>query len=146
MTPIVERESSNLVTTYVLPFLTIMLPLFGAAIAWILNEWRKRKWEDYQRKETNYRELLIAMGGFYASNESKELKGKFLEQVRLCWLYCPDEVIRRAYDFLGKVEQSAEDRERAAGEFVSAVRKDLFSMGFRKTDLKAEDFKHYASR
>jgi VWFA-related protein len=28
-------------TTYVLPLVTIVVPLFGAAIAWILNEWHK---------------------------------------------------------------------------------------------------------
>jgi hypothetical protein len=142
---LVDRESSSLVTTIV-PLLTIVIPLFGAAIAWILNEWRKRVWEDYQRREANYRELLIAMRGFYGSTDN-DLKNKFLEQINICWLYCPDEVIRKAYDFLVKVEHNAEDKERAAGEFVLAVREDLFSMSFRKkSDLKPEDFKHYLSR
>src|SRR6267142_5042045 len=134
-----------LMATYILPLLTVVLPLLGAAIAWVVNEWRKRAWEDYQRKEANYRELLVAMRGFYASAKSPELKAKFLEQINLCWLYGPDEVIRKANDFLAKVEQGAEDRELAAGKFVFSVRRDLVSQGFRRTtDLKAEEFQHYA--
>jgi hypothetical protein len=73
------------------------------------------------------------------------IKAKFLEQINLCWLYGPDEVIRKANDFLAKVEQGAEDRELAAGKFVLPVRRDLVSQGFRRTtDLKAEEFQHYA--
>ena len=47
----------------------------------------------------------------------------------LCWLYCPDAVIHKAYNFLDHVhtgvKKSDEEKEQALGTFVLAVRKDL---------------------
>ena len=45
-------------------FLKFFLPLLGAAIAWFVNEHRKRVWEEYHRKEARYQELLRTMRGF----------------------------------------------------------------------------------
>jgi hypothetical protein len=134
--------ATNLITTYILPLLAVVLPLLGAAMAWVINEWRKRVWEDYQRKEANYRELLKALRGFYAAAENDAMKKTFLEQINLCWLYCPDDVIRKVYDFLDKVARGDEGKEVAAGEFVLAIRKDLLSINpFWETTLKPEEFR-----
>ena len=60
-------------------FWKFALPLFGAVIAWFLNEWRKRLWEQYQRKEASYKELVRCIRGFYIGAENAcHLKGEFL--------------------------------------------------------------------
>ena len=67
-------------------FLKIFVPLIGAIIAWYANEWRKRGWEEYQRKEGKYQVLLKSLKGFYTSaipEEAKLLKQAFLEQLDL---------------------------------------------------------------
>lgn len=130
-------------------FLKIFLPLAGAAVAWFANEWGKRKREEYRRKEEKYQALLKSLKGFYVttpSSESKEMKDEFLEQLTLCWLYCPDEVIKKAYDFLATIHTGVKctetQKEKVLGEFVLVIRKDLLSQGIvRKTNLKPEDFK-----
>jgi len=50
-------------------------------------------------------------------------------------MYCPDEVIKKGYNFLHMVQDrqqdrqqySEEDREKAIGELIIAIRKDLIS-------------------
>jgi len=123
-------------------------PLFGAVIAWFVNEWRKRVWEQYQRKEESYKELVNCLKGFYVGAENaNELKAEFLSQLNRCWLYCPDEVIKKGYSFLDTVhtnkESSDEVKEKAMGDFVAAIRKDLLSRSLvRKTSLSSDDFRH----
>jgi len=62
-------------------------------------------------------------------------------------LYCPDEVINKGYNFLSTVhannESKDEERERALGEFILAIRKDLIKRKpLEKTNLEAKDFKY----
>lgn len=123
-------------------------PLFGAVVAWFVNEWRKRVWEQYQRKEESYRELLRCLKGFYvgASNAS-ELKAEFLNQLNRCWLYCPDDVILKGYAFFNTVHASNpsthEVKEKAMGDFVASIRDDLLSRKLVKsTKLSGNYFKH----
>ena len=129
-------------------FLKFSLPLFGATVAWFINEWRKRVWEQYQRKEASYKELIRCLQGFYIGiNDSGKLTSEFLNQLNQCWLYCPDEVIQKAYLFLETVHAQnigmEKDKEAAMGEFVIAIRKDLLSRKLvRSTSLNAEEFKH----
>ena len=143
-------------------FLKITLPLLSAVLAWLANEWRERVREDYLRKENLYRSLLDAMQGFYeapavpsatyllASGQSAG-KQDFLNQVRLAWLYSPDDVILTAYAFLDTVHTdrnpaaSSREKEIALGNVVEAVRRDLFRhrYGFlRKTKLTGAQFRH----
>lgn len=129
-------------------FWKFALPLFGAVVAWFVNEWRKRLWEQYQRKEASYKELLRCLRGFYVGiNDAEKLKGEFLDQLNICWLYCPDEVIRKGYAFLDTVHsQQVSDsstKEQAMGDFVSSIRNDLLSRKLvRKTKLTSSDFRH----
>ncbi|PSV20935.1 hypothetical protein C0W44_10430 [Photobacterium leiognathi subsp. mandapamensis] len=129
-------------------------PLFGAVIAWFVNEWRKRIWKQYHRKEESYKELLRCLQGFYEGTDpklAKELKSQFLMEVNKCWLYCPDDVIHKAYIFLDTVKDNQHpktdnEKEKAVGNFVAAIRKDLLSRKVvYKTHLKENDFKHYKS-
>lgn len=123
-------------------------PLFGAIVAWFVNEWRKRIWEQYQRKEESYKELLRCLKGFYiGANNANELKAEFLTQLNRCWLYCPDDVILKGYAFLNTVHAknvlSDEVKEKAMGDFVSSIRNDLLSRKLvKETNLSGKDFKH----
>ena len=131
-------------------YLKIFLPLTIAAIVWIANEWRKRGWEEYKRKEDRYQELLKSLKGFYLTtwlpDESKELKNHFIDQINLCWMYCPDDVIRKIYRFIDTVHtdkiHNEVEKEIALGELVLAIRNDLISRKvLSKTTLEPEDFR-----
>jgi len=129
-------------------FLKFAAPRFGAVVAWFVNEWRKRVWEQYQRKEESYRELLRCLKGFYiGASNANELKAEFLSQLNRCWLYCPDEVILKGYAFLNTVHtaniSTDEVKEKAMGNFVASIRNDLLSRKLVKsTKLTGKDFKH----
>jgi len=138
-----EQETLNVL----IPVIGGVLALIGGFVTWYLNERSKRVYEEYKRKEEKYSELIRSLRGFYVSSSSKELKTEFLNQLNLCWMYCPDEVIRKAYNFLSMVHTDQkhldEEKEEAIGEFVLAIRKDLISRKpLRKTNLKPGDFKN----
>jgi Pyruvate/2-oxoacid:ferredoxin oxidoreductase delta subunit len=128
-------------------FLKIFIPLASAVIAWFVNERTKRKWQEYQRKEDRYKELLRAARGFYVQTNDTILKQTFIDQLNLCWLYCPDSVIKKGYAFLNTVHSSKkstdQEKENALGNFIAAIRADLFSgIIFRRTKLRGQDFQH----
>lgn len=131
-------------------FLKFFLPLAGAAIAWFINERRKRSAEEYERKERRYSALVDSLQGFYVTKspeQARQLKAQFLQELNNCWLYCPDEVIHKAYAFLSTVHTGAnstdEAKEKAVGELVLSIRQDLLSRStVRFTQLSAKDFKH----
>jgi hypothetical protein len=128
--------------------LKFFIPLASAVIAWFVNERRKRAWEEYERKEANYKELILALKGFYLSTndlDRKVLKTKFIDQLNLCWLYSPDSVISAGYQFIRTVhsdEKTSHDRQQESlGSFILAIRKDLMSRRItRATDLMPSDF------
>ena len=131
-------------------FWKIAFPALAAIVAWFFNERSKLAWEQFKRKEEHYKELLRCLKGFYASTQDKELKGQFLHQVNLLWLYAPDQVIQAAYDFLEKVKTGVSfpdnEKELACGALVEAVRKDLLSRRIVKgSKLNAKDFRHFVS-
>lgn len=134
----------------VLDFLKFFLPLAGAAVAWFINERRKRSTEEYERKERRYSALVDSLQGFYVTappDRAREEKAQFLRELNNCWLYCPDEVIRKAYVFLATVHTGAnstdEAKEKAVGELVLSIRQDLLSRStVRSIQLSARDFKH----
>ncbi|GEM77547.1 hypothetical protein [Vibrio sagamiensis] len=142
-------------------FLKFSVPLFGAVIAWFLNESRKRIWEQYYRKEESYKELLRCLEGFHENadpTEARHLKTKFLSEVNKCWLYCPDDVIKKIYNFLELSKKNTfnteEERETnrdaiedAVGVIIASVRKDLLSRKLvKKTKLSDKDFNIYKAR
>jgi len=108
----------------------VVVSIIGSVFLWWLNEGSKRKHEDYKRREERYSRLLSNLSGFYEGMESRELKQKFLNELNLCWLYCSDDVITKAYDFIDTVKSGQEDpdaeRSRLAfGQFLLTIRKDL---------------------
>lgn len=138
-------------TAEIFDFLKFFLPLAGVAFAWYWNERSKRIAEEYERKEAKYAALIESLPGFYVSatapDQSRKLKANFLAELNNCWLYCPDEVIRTAYAFLEKIQTgvrcSDEEKERAVGELVLCIRKDLLARKrLRSTELSSDDFRH----
>jgi hypothetical protein len=130
-------------------FWKFSIPLVGAVVAWYLNERRKRAWEEYEKKEHNYQELIKSLKGFYVSHsdsERKALKNHFIDQLNLCWLYSPDEVIRAGYAFLDSVhtdrKRTDSEKEAALGAFILEIRKDLLKRRITKnTKLEDSDFR-----
>ena len=128
--------------------LGVLAPVVVAIVAWALNERGRRRRDEYVRREARYQELLAGLRGFYVDTLDRAKRLEFLDQVNLCWLYCPDDVIRVAYRFLDSVHTdkalSGEDKERAAGELVAAIRRDLLSRRtITSTSLDAADFRHF---
>jgi hypothetical protein len=119
-------------------------------LAWLLNEASKRSWEQYKRKEERYQQLLLTLRGYYPESGNLEKRQEFLDQVNLCWLYSPDNVILKANSFLNTVKTGTEanqsDRVKAAGELFVTIRNDLLPRGWlkfrRKTQLGIEDVRH----
>ena len=145
----IKMETLSKILTSV-EFWKIAAPVIFAIVAWYLNENSKRKQVEYERKEENYKELLRTLRGFYVTGHDASLKEEFLHQVKLCWLYAPDEVIKKAYEFLAKVKtgttETNENKELSVGELVSAIRNDLISRKMvKKSKLKAKDFEHLES-
>jgi Pyruvate/2-oxoacid:ferredoxin oxidoreductase delta subunit len=138
--------------------LNILIPVVAAVIVagstlvtWYLNERSKIINDEYMRKGEKYSQLIRSIRGFYIDSSNSETKADFLNQLNLCWMYCPDEVIHKAYNFLSTVHTdrltdhmcSDEEKEKAMGEFVLAMRKDLVARKpLGKTSLKPEDFQH----
>jgi hypothetical protein len=102
--------------------------------------------QDDFRKEERYRELLRCVRGFYEDVNDRTLKQAFIDEVNLCWLYCSDEVIRKANAFLNAVKGSDVDvdTERILGDFILAVRKDMLARTVAtSTELTASEFNFF---
>lgn len=144
-----DQNILNVPFSLISVIITILIGLFGAILTWYLNERSKRSFEEYKRKEERYTELIKSLKGFYSTDfdENKKLRDEFINQVNLCWLYCPDDVILKAYNFLEKVHKgkkySQKQKEKALGEFILAIRNDLINMKkIKETKLDPEDFRH----
>lgn len=129
-------------------WLKIFIPLAVAIIVWSLNECAKLKWEKHKRKEDRYKGFLESVSGFYVSSHDSHDAGqkeKFIKELRLAWLYCPDEVIRAGNAFLDAVTTGAgtsdDDKEQALADFELALRRDLYG----KTKLTIRDFRSFRS-
>ena len=135
--------------------LKVSVPVLVAVVGWLLNEHSKRQWERYKRKEDRYIALLESLMGFYISADpatAKNNRNRFIHQLDLAWLYCPDSIIHAGYSFLEHVSvgigKSDEEKELAAAEVIAQMRKDLFGRKFwfwEKTNLKAYDYRHLTS-
>ena len=131
-------------------FWGIMVPALIAVWTFYKTENNKLKWEQYKSKEQSYTSLIKSVKGFYVGSHDDSLKNMFIEQLNLCWLYAPDEVIQHGYKFLmsvhtGKV-YSDEEKELALGNFIAVIRKDMLDQKItRKTNLKGDDYKHLKS-
>ncbi len=128
-------------------FWKILAPALIAILAWSLNESSKLEWAQYTRKEESYKRLLESTRGFYSSTRNAQLRQNFLDELNQCWLYAPDEVIKKGYLFIATVHKGSgkteEQQQRAMGDFVISIRKDLLNGEIVKdTQLSPKDFQH----
>jgi hypothetical protein len=142
--------------TFIKDNLAILILLFtalGYIFFWFLNEWSKRSDRENRRKEERYKKLINGLSGYVEPGDTK-LQNEFKNELNLCWLYCPDDVIRKATDFYVKVGMNAADRSDAAGELLIAIRRDAMRRRprwydwlieliprFRRTTLRPEDYR-----
>ena len=132
-----------------------VVPVAIVVIGWFLNEHSKRRWQRYDRMEERYIALLKNLKGFYRGtnpDEARKMKEEFLTQLNLCWLYCPDITISRAYYFLDHIHtgvlKSDEEKEEALRGFAFQLRKDLFKekpWPWQDTKLVSRDFRFLSS-
>lgn len=132
-------------------FWGVFIPACVAAVGFVVNERSRLKWEQFQRKEERYQNMLRFLRGFYTSDSSKEDKGRFLSELHQCWLYAPDHIITLAYAFLesvhAEVKMPDEEKEARMGNLVAAIRKDLISRSIvSRTKLTGRDFKHLRAK
>ena len=121
----------------IVPLAAIIGSLAVAIVVWFLNEWSKREWEIHKRKEDRYTALIESVPGFMGEFESTELRKRFLQELQIAWLYCPDSIINSGNAFLDALPEGREfsKREEALYEFHLALRKDLI----KKTQLSSKD-------
>src|SRR5690625_7385319 len=118
-------------------FWKFVIPLMVTVIAWLVNEWRKRVADQYQRKEESYKKLIHSLRGFYEEPDNDQgsnnnsLVSDFLEEINITWLYCPDDVILKGYAFLETVQtkhsHEDKDKEKDMGEIILAIRQNQLS-------------------
>ncbi len=124
----------------------IGMPLLAGVVLWHLNEKSKLELEKRVRRQERHEKLLTHLKGFYVFTENaKEDKEKFLEEWRLAFLYCSDDVIRSGNAFLDTVaadqKSSSEERGQMVREFVMALRRDIYG----ETQLTTDDWRNYSS-
>ncbi|RYL87095.1 hypothetical protein EWI07_14510 [Sporolactobacillus sp. THM7-4] len=130
-----------------IPLLITLITVISGFITWGFNEKSKRKQESYKRREERYADLIKSIKGFYVNSDNPCLKDNFLEQVDLCWMYCPDNVVKRLYAFLETVKESSStgvQKQTALGEVMVAIRKDLLKDSKIKSNLTSDQFKIYS--
>jgi len=140
-----EKSTSKSLNLAYVPIVVVVLTLLGSLVTWSLNEKNKRAYEEYKRKEERYSKLVESVTGFYKQGLDTELRKEFLKQLNLCWLYCPDEVIRKAYRFLEVTKSrdkfSREEKQKRLGDLVLEIRRDLLQREeLNRTNLTSEEF------
>jgi Pyruvate/2-oxoacid:ferredoxin oxidoreductase delta subunit len=137
-----------------LAILILLLTALGYIFLWFLNEWSKRSDRENRRKEERYKKLINGLSGYVEPGDTK-LQNEFKNDLNLCWLYCPDDVINKAREFFIKAEIGTDDdRSNAAGELLLAIRKDALKRWpwwwdwliekfpwFKKTRLTPENYR-----
>lgn len=133
-------------------FLKIAIPVAGAIIAWLMNERSKARAQQLQRKEERYKKLIRCVKGFYAQSNDRILRLQFIEQVGLCWLYAPDEVIQNVDTFFKTIHTQRvdpatdEEKEQALGKLMLAIRRDMLSRSLvTRTSLTPSDWQNFSA-
>jgi hypothetical protein len=123
---------------------TITIFIFAASasiIIWYLNERKRRSIQEYKQKEKRYIELIELIEKLKPDEKpSDHLRDEFLHQINLCWLYCPDNVVRKIAELISKLNNdniSQEAKDSSMNELMITLRKDIR----KKTKLNQDDYK-----
>ena len=82
-----------------IPIVTGVITISLAIIGWVFNEWSKRNFDNKKIKEQRYTKMMENIQGFYDNTLNRPEQNEFLNQYRLCWLSCPDDVIKEINGF-----------------------------------------------
>lgn len=128
---------------------TLIITAVSAVGGWIFNTFLNANERLLTEKRQRYEKLIESIHGL-SDNDSSELGNKFIIEYKLCWMYCPDEIIRKLNDLLSSMKQEnnlkQEDKDRLKGELILELRKDLIKTSrythlmFIKTNLSASEF------
>jgi Pyruvate/2-oxoacid:ferredoxin oxidoreductase delta subunit len=147
---VIMQQSTSHIVVAIIGAVTVILSIVGSFYVQNLNEMSKRTYDEYIRKEARYTTLIESARGFYEVSENKEMKAEFINQVDKCWMYCPDDVIRKAYNFLSAETgkgHSQDELKATLQEFILAMRKDLLSRQITKnTNLAPSEFQIFFAK
>jgi hypothetical protein len=139
------HQSSSTLPIILVPAVSVISVVLG----WWLNERSKRKESELIKRRERYEELILAIKGFYEADpigiSANAAKQTFINQINLAWLYCSDEFIRKANQFLDSVsieEVNQDMSKKLLGELMVIIRKDFIS----ESSLIAKDFKTFAAK
>jgi len=122
-----------------MPLIIALLTILASFWTFSKTEESKREYQEYIRKEQKYSELIENMRGFVDGYDNPIMKEQFIIKVNECWMYCSDDVIRKANIFLASVKEGASTTPEAAteayAETIAAIRKDLI----KETSLTSKD-------
>ena len=121
----------------------IVGPLVGAAVALLVAvltyasaEESKIREQTYELERVRYEALLTSFDGLLVGARDREAAANFIRQIRICVLYCPDDVVRAANAFTdanpstarcGDHACTAEDRRLLYADLVLTIRQHLFA-------------------
>tara|TARA_B100000315_G_C14463017_1_gene534640 strand:+ start:621 stop:911 length:291 start_codon:yes stop_codon:yes gene_type:complete len=86
--------------SWLVPVITAIVATVGGYFLREFDKRKEREAEEYHRKEERSVNLINSLRGFTVSDQDRGLKEKFLKELNLVWLYCPDDAIKKANDFL----------------------------------------------
>ena len=143
-----KEKNSKSLFKYWTPFLVVLIPTFFATFTWWKTEENKRLHEAFVRKEQRYAMLVKTLSGFYSNTYDVKKQNEFLDQTRLCWLYCPDDVIKEINAFLDVIKKGSgankNEKDKAVGRLMIAIRNDIIKKTtLEKTTLSQKDFLFY---
>ena len=129
-----------------------IIGILGGFSGWLYNEWQKRIAKARSEKEERYKELITLVRSFGGAFYDRDKANKFILELQLCWMYCPDQVIQKGNNFLDLMKNKErppdfqKNLDMAKGELILAIRSDLIAIGnplsfLKKTILKPEDFR-----
>ena len=130
----------------ILSFIIGILPFVGIVLVWFLNEIFKRREERRKKQEERYVSFLESLVGFSAYTHDSKAKSEFINQLNLAWLYCPDHILHKCYEFInavhGDTQTSNDYRLQIVSELVLCFRMELYG---KRTKMKSKHFQFLKS-
>jgi hypothetical protein len=132
-----------------IPTFLLAIPIIIGLYQWHTEQANKRRFELYIKKEKLYLEMQQNLWGFYGNSSDRNKRQKFIENVQVAWLYCPDSFITICNEFIdnGHVQQNQigndEVRLKIVNRLLAEMRKDLLSNKYvANTVLTSDDIRN----